>query len=152
MGRASFVVASLVILGILAVEVAGYTPEFGYTAGYMAYRAAHAPSTWAWVLFWFGLAKARVNFSNRLLNYVREATFPYYMLHYLPVTVLSFYGIRMDGSVLMKFLMITVPSVPITLILYEVLIKRIRVMRFLSGLKPLTAPEKPSTVEPSHLG
>jgi hypothetical protein len=98
----------------------------------------HGINTWFWLLALIGLGSKRFNFSNRFIKYANDACFPYYILHYLPVTILGYYIVNQHLPVSVKFGIVTLSSILITLILYEILFKRVNIIRILFGFQPLS--------------
>lgn len=97
----------------------------------------HGINTWFWLLTLIGLGSKWFNFSNRFLKYANDACFPYYILHYLPVTIIGYYIVNQHLPVGIKFAIVTLASILITLVLYEILFKRVNFIRILFGLQPL---------------
>jgi peptidoglycan/LPS O-acetylase OafA/YrhL len=97
-------------------------------------------SRWCWVVAILGFGHRYLNKSNRLLQYLGEASYPFYILH-LPInTIVGYYVIRWPVSIAIKFLAINVVTILATYVVYEVLVKRIGVMRFLFGMRPRFRP------------
>lgn len=101
----------------------------------------HGINTWFWLLALIGLGSKRFSFSNRFLKYANDACFPYYILHYLPVTIIGYYIVNQHLPVGIKFGIVTLASILITILLYEILFKRVNVIRILFGLQPLSKDE-----------
>jgi peptidoglycan/LPS O-acetylase OafA/YrhL len=101
---------------------------------------AYYVSRWCWVVAILGFGHRYLNKSNRLLRYLSEASYPFYILH-LPVnTIVGYFVIRWPASIAIKFVVINVVTTLATYAVYEVLVKRIGVMRFLFGIKPRFRP------------
>ncbi len=90
---------------------------------------------WAWVVAWLGFAHAHLNFSHPVLRYANEAAYPFYILHQTVLVVLGWFVVRWALGVGMKWTGISVAGAAVTLALYEVLVRRNRLLRFLFGLK-----------------
>jgi peptidoglycan/LPS O-acetylase OafA/YrhL len=73
-------------------------------------------------------------------RYANEAVLPFYLLHQTVIVAIGFYVVPWHASALLKFLIISSTAFAITLLLYEVVIKRTRLTRFLFGMKSDTAP------------
>ena len=73
--------------------------------------------------------------SNRFLKYANEAVLPFYVLHQTVILAIGFHVIRLDAPLWVEYLIIVVSSFAATIALYELLIRRINVLRFLFGLK-----------------
>jgi glucan biosynthesis protein C len=75
------------------------------------------------------------SFWGRLAAYGREAQLPYYVLHQMPIIVIGYYVVQWSIGPLPKLLIITLSSMAITLLVYEFIVRRIPVVRWLSGMK-----------------
>jgi peptidoglycan/LPS O-acetylase OafA/YrhL len=69
---------------------------------------------------------------------------PFYVLHEPVIVAAAWIIIRVNAPIMAKYAALVIASFTITLILYETLVRRFRVPRFLFGMKP------PSP-EPGHL-
>lgn len=72
----------------------------------------------------------------RLERYANDAILPIYLLHQTLVVIIGFYVVQWESGALLKFLAISLSTLVITLLLYEFVIKRMRVTRFLFGMRP----------------
>jgi glucan biosynthesis protein C len=72
---------------------------------------------------------------ERLRAYANEATLPVYMLHHLVVVVIGFYVVRLPLGLWVKYAAITLASLAVTLGIYQGLIRRVVVLRFLFGMR-----------------
>jgi hypothetical protein len=81
---------------------------------------------------------ARSNYQpllTRLEHYANEAVLPFYLLHQTVIVILAFYVVQWQSGALLKFLVISLSALAITLLLYEFVIRRTRLTRFLFGMK-----------------
>jgi glucan biosynthesis protein C len=98
---------------------------------------------------WFSLiailayGKRFLNFTNGFLKYAAEASYPYYILHQTAIVVIGFYVVQWNASVLVKFVTILVASLVATAVLYDLLVRRTNVTRFLFGMRPHKKVVKP---------
>jgi glucan biosynthesis protein C len=60
---------------------------------------------------------------------------PFYILHQTVIVILGFLIAGWDASVIVKYLIISTASFAVIVVLYERLIKRVQVLRFLFGMK-----------------
>ena len=89
--------------------------------------------------------ESRVSLRTRTLlarveRYANDAVLPFYLLHQTVIVAIGYYVVPWHTSALLKFLIISLTALAITLLLYEVVIKRTRLTRFLFGMKSDTAP------------
>jgi hypothetical protein len=92
---------------------------------------------WSWVLVILGLGRRFLNRGHPILHYASEGAYPFYILH-MTLTVLAGYlVIRLDIGIAAKYSLIVCLATLATLAVYELLVRRINLLRFLFGMKPL---------------
>jgi glucan biosynthesis protein C len=116
-------------------DITGSEPWLRYNAGDMAIVALHGFNTWCWLLVIIGLGISYLNFTNRLLSYASEAAYPFYILHQTIILVFGFYVLSFDWSITAKFTFIILLSFSLILLIYELLVRRIKPLRFLLGIR-----------------
>lgn len=90
---------------------------------------------WLWVVALLGLGHYFLNRRGKILVYLSEAAFPFYILH-LPIdTLVAYFIIKLPLGVAPKYLLIIGLTAALTFTVYEAL-KRIAPLRFCMGLKP----------------
>ena len=92
---------------------------------------------WCWILGLLGLGRRLLNIENAFVGRANEAVLPFYILHHSVIYVVGFYVIQWSGGVGMKYFAISVISFVIIVAVYELLIRRINVLRLLFGMKPV---------------
>lgn len=91
---------------------------------------------WSWLVAICGFASHHLRFSNRFLKYANEAVLPFYILHQLVILCVGFYALRLLHTHLwLEYLIIAACSFAIIMVLYELLIKRVNILRVLFGMK-----------------
>lgn len=108
----------------------------GYSLGSILYQMFRGLNSWFWVIAFLGLGRRYLNFSSRVLQYLNEAAYPIYLLHQSILVAIGFYVVQWHTGVIEKFLSIGTISLVATIALYDLLVKRNFVLRFLFGLKP----------------
>jgi glucan biosynthesis protein C len=78
----------------------------------------------------------RSSFWERAVAYGREAQLPYYVLHQTPIIIIGYYVVQWNMAAIPKFLLISLSSLALTLLVYEFAIRRIPAVRFLFGMRP----------------
>lgn len=91
--------------------------------------------SWCWIICLLGLGRRFLNFSNRFLVYANEAVLPFYILHQTALLIIGFFVIQWSITISTKYIIITNSSFIVTMIIYELLVRRVNVLRFLFGLK-----------------
>jgi len=92
------------------------------------------------VLAILGYGRRYLRFGNKFLAYTGEASYPYYILHQTVIVIIGFYVVQWQLGVGAKFLVILAAATAVTALLYELLIKRFNILRFLFGMKRLKNP------------
>ena len=111
-----------------------------YSAEWIQLMVFCAFRTWFCVvaILWAGAKLLR--FSNRLLPYVREASYPFYVLHQTVMMGIGYSLVYWDLHVLVRFGLLVLATVIGTTLAYDLLVRRFRVMRFLFGLRSRPRP------------
>ena len=105
-----------------------------YSWGSILIHLTYYFSRWCWLIAILGLGHKYLN-TKKVPRYASEAAYPFYILH-LPInTLVGYYVIQWDTSIAMKYLVITAATTILTAVLYDVLVKRTNVTRFLFGIK-----------------
>jgi len=91
---------------------------------------------WFFTIAILGYGKQFLNFSNRFLKYNAEASYPVYILHQTIIVLIGFYVVQWAASIPIKFLTILLAATVTTFAIYELLVKRTNVTRFLFGMRP----------------
>jgi glucan biosynthesis protein C len=110
------------------------------------YAEAFIP--WFCLIALLGYAEQFLSFTNRLLKYSAEASYPFYIIHQTAIVVIGFYVIQWEGSPSLgagfslgiKFLIILFASVVATVLVYDLLVKRYNATRFLFGMRRKRVP------------
>ena len=110
-----------------------------------AYTVGFAP--WFFVIAILGFGRRFFTASNRFLKYTGEASYPYYILHQTIIVIIGFYVVQWQLGLAVKYVVILVAATAVTALLYELLVKRFNLFRFLFGMRPLKK-EKPPVPAP----
>ena len=93
-------------------------------------------SRWCWLIAILGFGRRWLSRGSRLLSYLSEASYPFYILHMPINTIVGYFVIQWPVGIAIKYLVINVVTILATYTVYEVLVKRTQVTRFLFGMKP----------------
>ena len=114
----------------------GYAVELPYNLhAAVAVQFLRGLIGWLWVIGLVGLGRRFLKSTNRLLNYSREATLPFYILHHAVIYVVAYYVIQWNQSVGLKFFALLAISFVAIMVPYELVVRRVNVLRFLFGMK-----------------
>jgi peptidoglycan/LPS O-acetylase OafA/YrhL len=75
--------------------------------------------------------------SGRLGDYAAEASYPVYLLHQTVIVLVAFVVVRWEAGVAVKFTAVLLLSLLVTMLAYELAVRRADLPRFLFGMKPL---------------
>ena len=95
-------------------------------------------AAWAWIFTFLGFGMQRLNFSNPVLKYANEAVLPFYILHQTVLLCVGYFIVQWAIPDVLKWALIVVTSFALIMGIYELLIRRFNLMRFLFGMKPLS--------------
>jgi surface polysaccharide O-acyltransferase-like enzyme len=90
---------------------------------------------WGWVLAAVGLAQRYLRRGGPALRYLCRAGLPVYLLHVPVATALAFFIVARPWPIVWQFVVIVIGTAAGSLLIYEALIRRIRPMRWLFGLR-----------------
>jgi hypothetical protein len=147
-----FAIAVFFLASILARE-AEVDPSQGYAPESVLWRLFKGCSAWFWVVTIWGLSyrykqsrtsrKQKIAASsknslpnNKVSRYSNEAVLPFYIIHEPVIVIIGFYVVKWQTILLAKYVVISLASFTITLLLYEIFIRRINVVRLLFGMRP----------------
>ncbi len=152
-GKLAFFVGVICLLTMVIANVAGVLSSWenisNYTVGYVLYQLLRSMTTWSWMIFVLYFGMNLLNFHNKIIDYLNEAVLPFYVLHHPVIVVIAFYTIPWDMNLGIKFLFVSTAALVATLVLYDLLIRRWNVMRWLFGMKPLESHQPEQDQEPT---
>jgi peptidoglycan/LPS O-acetylase OafA/YrhL len=103
---------------------------------------------WFCLIAILGYGKKFLGFTSGFLRYANEASYPVYILHQTVIVIIAYYVVRWNAGALFKFVIIAVASLAVTVALYDVVVKRFNVTRFLFGMRLKKKPEKEPAPRP----
>jgi len=120
----------------LIVTTAGfYLAESGHKVPDWLVAILRAIVAWSGLIAVLGFGRRYLNSSNRLLKYANQAVLPFYILHQTIILSVGYFVVQTTVPILVKYLIIAALSFATIMALYELLIRRINILRFLFGLK-----------------
>jgi peptidoglycan/LPS O-acetylase OafA/YrhL len=125
----------LVLVGV-AVLLHGLEagPAFGTWRNALGW-GVRALGSWCCVLAILGFGRKHLNYGTPFLKYANEAVLPFYILHQTVLLCVGYFVVQWAIPDLLKWVIILAASFPIIMILYEFLVRRFNLMRFLFGMK-----------------
>ncbi|HWZ02466.1 MAG TPA: acyltransferase family protein [Mucilaginibacter sp.] len=108
--------------------------------------ALKAIVAWSWVLALVGYGKKYMNRKHKVLDYLNQAVYPFYILHQTVIVILAYYIVQTQNeSILSKYIYTVGFTFFITVGIYHLLIRPFAIARFLFGMKP-KAEKKPVNI------
>lgn len=121
------------LIGFFLVR-SGFHPSFG-SLNYKLISVFRTFNSLVWVLTLLGWGSRHLLVRNRLLKYTGEAVLPFYILHQSVIVVIGFFIAIWKVDVFMKYLALSASSFVIILLIYELVVRRLGLFRFLFGMK-----------------
>ena len=131
----ALVVVLMVI--IFSLYMALGEPSFG-TLFYAPFFTVWGLWSWSCVLAILGFGMKHLSFNNNALPHANEAVLPFYILHQPVLLVIGYFVVQWAVPDFAKWMVIFVSSFIVIMALYEFVVRRINVLRFLFGMKPLS--------------
>jgi peptidoglycan/LPS O-acetylase OafA/YrhL len=133
-------------VGGLFVLVIGFGYKFPghepFSLKYILFQIMYSIMSWSSVIFILSLGARYMNTKKGILTYSNEAVLPFYIFHQTVILCVGWFVIRMNMSMLPKFLIIAVVSFILIGILYEGFVRHFNWVRFLFGMRPKKLPVK----------
>ena len=92
-------------------------------------------STWCLVLGILGTGARFLSFNHKNLSYANEGVLPFYILHQPVLLVIGYFVVQWSLPAPLKYAIILIVSFCVIMAVYELLVRRWNVLRFLFGMK-----------------
>ena len=99
------------------------------------YFILDAIQIWSIILSIIGFAKKYLNNSSNILQYLNQAVFPFFIIHQTIIVALGYWIVQLNVSILSKYLLLSICSSMLIFGIYEFIIRRTKLTRFLYGMK-----------------
>lgn len=136
---------SLALGGVVTTGLVAFWQQFGEpTYGswiYGVFFMLFGFASWCWIQTVLGFGFKYLNAPRPILAYVGEAVLPFYILHQTVLLVVGYFVVQWDIPDLMKWAIIGTVAFVSIVGMYEFVIRRVNVLRFLFGMKPLREQE-----------
>jgi uncharacterized protein (DUF2147 family) len=109
-----------------------------------------AVAAWCFVVALLGIGRRFFTTSSPALSYLSESAFPVYVLHQAAIVLPGYWIVRLPLGIAVKFTLLLVVSVAVTLATYQWFVRPFAVSRFLLGMRPTVCPlRRPVVLSPS---
>jgi glucan biosynthesis protein C len=92
---------------------------------------------WGWIPAFMGFARQNLSYTTPFLKYANEAVLPFYILHQTVLLGVGHIVFQSQMPSFLSWVFIASTSFAIIMLLYEFLVRRVNVLRFLFGMKML---------------
>jgi glucan biosynthesis protein C len=134
----TFTVGTLAFIGAAAMAISSGELDIEsvpHTLPEFVWWGLVATCGWCWTAFVLSIGMRFLNFSNRLLQYSQEAIVPFYLVHQPVIVAISYYVVQWNVGLLPKILVVVLGSFVVSVGLYELMIKRVGILRPMFGMK-----------------
>ncbi|MEW8970599.1 MAG: acyltransferase family protein [Mesobacillus sp.] len=118
--------------------------------GWAVFMMIRVLLVWNMIFFILYLGDKYMNVSNRALKYTSQASMPFYVLHQPVIIILGFFIYNLGWPVPVKLIFLISAAFLIIMGLYELIIRRVNILRVLFGLKASQPGE--GSVVPNNTG
>ncbi len=155
--EAVYIVGLYILMDVYQVD-----PLHDYDLGSLLWRGVKGLGAWAWVIAVIGFGyrqRSKLNsvdprttskpgelldqpgLSARAIDYASEAFLAFYILHQTVIFMIGYYVVQWGMAALLKYTVISILSLVVTLLIYEFGVRRTKVTRWLFGMRATrTAP------------
>jgi len=95
--------------------------------------------TWLCSMAFLGYGYRHLSFCNPLLRWARDASYPVYILHQTLIVAIGYYVIQASWNPWTKYFAVLIATMASCGLLYEFVVRRFAVTRFILGMKPQRA-------------
>jgi hypothetical protein len=88
----------------------------------------------AWIFCFLGFSRRYLNKDSSTLRYLNKAVYPFFILHQTVLIFIGFYVVQLDANIAAKFSIIVAGTFLLTLLAYELILRRIGIVALLLGV------------------
>jgi len=138
------VAAAVSVFGVGALEL-GIAPRDTPVDAFIA-----SAFTWSWLLAFLAWGRHGLSFSNPLLVWAREASYPVYIFHQTVIVCLAYFVVRQPWGAWTKYWVVLTGTLVISVALFEV-VRRFAVTRVMFGMRRATSRALPADREEDEI-
>ncbi len=121
---------------VFAVRLGGHVPASDFSLPSLAFACVQVFAIWLLTLAALGLAMRYLSTAPAWQMYLTTAAFPIFVLHLPLLTIAAYYLQALPLPWYVLAALITLVTAAASFVLYEYVMRRVGVLRFLFGLKP----------------
>ena len=92
-------------------------------------------NAFCWTVFLLFVGMRFLDFSNKWLEYGKEAVLPFFVVHQPVIIAIAFFVVQWNAGIPLKMLAVVLGSLAVSVGLYELIIRRIDPLRVVFGMK-----------------
>jgi peptidoglycan/LPS O-acetylase OafA/YrhL len=97
--------------------------------------ACVAAAGWCGAAFMLFIGMRYLDHDSKALRYGQATLLPFFVLHQTVMLAIAYFVVQWEASIAVKMLVIAAGSIAVTIALIELIIKRVRILRILFGMK-----------------
>jgi phenylacetate-CoA ligase len=136
---------------VAGVTIAGKAPSASFALPSLVYALGLALSAWLISLGLLGAAMRYLTFTTPEQRYLSDAAFPVYLLHMSVLTISAYYLLKLPLPWYLQLLLIIAVTVVVAFGLFDLVVRRTPVTRFLFGVRRLGPQDEASAALSSCL-
>jgi glucan biosynthesis protein C len=130
----------------------GYPGNETFSLLYVAFQIIMSVAHWGSVVFMMSLGAKYMTAPKRALAYLGDLVLPFYLLHQTVILCVGWFVIPWEASIAVKYVVIAATSLTLIMALYELVIRRFNLTRFLFGMRPIKRERPAAVVQVEGLG
>jgi hypothetical protein len=133
--KSALTIGLLIAVSLSVVYVEQIQTELNEVTFYNIEMIMRGACIWFCLIGFLGFGKRFLNHGGKFINYASGAALPVYIIHLPMVVIIGFYVIKFDIPVAVKYFAIIILSLLLSVLLYEIAVRRFNFFRFFLGLK-----------------
>lgn len=123
----------------LLIQMFNYNPFPGaesFSLVFLIFQILWTITSWSAVVFMLSIGAKYLNSNQKFLDYGNEAVLPFYLFHQTIILCVGWYVIHWELGITIKLLIVITIAFTLIMTLYELLVRRFNIVRFLFGMRP----------------
>ncbi len=124
--------AALILMNHFYFDAIWLDPSFDYIS--IPFHLTRVIFSWSWLIVILNLADKYLNKKSKTVKTLNELVLPFYIIHFVVVSIVGFYIVQLEFLVISEFLLIFLISL-VAIILLLFLIREFNALRFIFGMQ-----------------
>jgi glucan biosynthesis protein C len=121
-----------------AIGAAGVAMDWAVSIGtpeFFLLWIVFGANSWCWTLFVLNIGIRSLDFTNKWLQYGQQMIMPFFLVHQPVIIAIAFFVVQWNVGIFPKLVVVVMSSLLISLGFYELIVRRIKPLRILLGVK-----------------